>query len=557
MIRTSTFKPWLFWLALLILLVGETQLKAQTIHNPPQIICVGSERPYQVDWQDPVGGLDGTPGSTYDWSVITAGFVGTITTNQSPGGFNNRIIVNWGATPPGTYILQVIETNNGCPGLPVTLTIILEEEVTPTFNPIGPLCQNNTPPSLPNSSIEGITGTWSPVSINTSTAGTFDFVFTPDPGQCALPTTISITIDPEQTPLFDPIGPLCQNSTAPTLPGTSTNGITGTWDGAISTTTPGDFIFTFTPNDPSQCSFPISITVAITPEVTPLFNSIGPLCQNSTAPALPGISTNGITGSWDGTISTANAGDFTFTFTPDDPAQCAVTATLTVTIDPQLTPTFAQIGPLCQNSSAPALPDTSINGVPGTWSPATINTANIGTTTYTFTPDAGECAVPTTMDITIEEQVTPTFNTFGPYCQNATPDALPSTSNNGITGSWSGAISTGTPGSFDFTFTPDDPDQCGTPTTITVVVNELPTITVSDETICTGDSVDLTANGANTYAWSPDTGLSSTTGATVTASPTSTTTYTVTGTDVNNCQNSADVTVTVNPLPTTSPIFHD
>ena len=37
------------------------------------------------------------------------------------------------------------------------------------------------------------------------------------------------------------------------------------------------------------------------------------------------------------------------------------------------------------------LPTSSNNGITGTWSPATINTATVGTTTYTFTPAAGQC----------------------------------------------------------------------------------------------------------------------------------------------------------------------
>jgi hypothetical protein len=58
---------------------------------------------------------------------------------------------------------------------------------------------------------------------------------------------------------------------------------------------------------------------------------------------------------------------------------------LNVVITTQVTPTFTQIGPLCQNSTAPALPLTSNNNITGTWSPATINTSTAGTTTYTFT----------------------------------------------------------------------------------------------------------------------------------------------------------------------------
>jgi hypothetical protein len=90
-----------------------------------------------------------------------------------------------------------------------------------------------------------------------------------------------------------------------------------------------------------------------------------------------------------------------------------------------------------------------------------------------------------------------------------------------------------------------------------VLINPLPIITVNDETICEGETATLTANGADTYVWSPPAGLSATTGSSVDANPTSTQVYTVTGTDLNGCENSANSTVTVTPLPSTSPIFHD
>ena len=49
--------------------------------------------------------------------------------------------------------------------------------------------------------------------------------------------------------------------------------------------------------------------------------------------------------------------------------------------------------------------------------------------------------------------------------------------------------------------------------------------------------------------WSPATGLSSTTGTTVTASPSTSTVYTVTGTGANGCTNTATAAVAVNALP--------
>ncbi|MEZ5172299.1 MAG: hypothetical protein R2850_01990 [Bacteroidia bacterium] len=98
---------------------------------------------------------------------------------------------------------------------------------------------------------------------------------------------------------------------------------------------------------------------------------------------------------------------------------------------------------------------------------------------------------------------------------------------------------------------------CDSVITTNLTVNPLPTITVSDATICEGETTTLTASGADTYTWSPATGLSATTGDTVDANPVATTTYTVTGTDANGCENTGTGTVTVNPLPVTSPIFHD
>lgn len=68
-------------------------------------------------------------------------------------------------------------------------------------------------------------------------------------------------------------------------------------------------------------------------------------------------------------------------------------------------------------------------------------------------------------------------------------------------------------------------------------------------TICPGQSVTLTAAGSNNYVWSPSTGLNTTSGATVIATPTATTTYTVSN-STNICETPKSITVVVSPLPT-------
>lgn len=73
-------------------------------------------------------------------------------------------------------------------------------------------------------------------------------------------------------------------------------------------------------------------------------------------------------------------------------------------------------------------------------------------------------------------------------------------------------------------------------------------VTPSAVAICKGKSTVLTASGdAGSYTWSPATGLNVTTGAVVTAKPSGTTTYTVSG-DGGSC--TATATVTVNSKPT-------
>lgn len=48
---------------------------------------------------------------------------------------------------------------------------------------------------------------------------------------------------------------------------------------------------------------------------------------------------------------------------------------------------FDELETICQNSIPPVLPNTSLNGVSGTWEPEVINTATSGVTTYWFIPN--------------------------------------------------------------------------------------------------------------------------------------------------------------------------
>ena len=145
-----------------------------------------------------------------------------------------------------------------------------------------------------------------------------------------------------------------------------------------------------------------AMNIVVTAPITPTFTQIGPLCQNSTGAVLPTTSLNNISGLWSpAAINTSTPNTTTYTFTPV--GGCATPVTMNIVITAPITPTFTQIGPLCQNSTDhPVLPITSNNGINGTWSPAAINTSTVGTTIYVFTPVAGQCAAPVIIDIVIE-----------------------------------------------------------------------------------------------------------------------------------------------------------
>jgi gliding motility-associated-like protein len=90
---------------------------------------------------------------------------------------------------------------------------------------------------------------------------------------------------------------------------------------------------------------------------------------------------------------------------------------------------------------------------------------------------------------------------------------------------------------------------CDSVVTVTLTVDPAINITLSDDVeICSGSSTILEASGAEFYLWAPALGLSDSTGASVTASPTVTTNYVVYA-NTGLCSDIDTVSVTVLPVP--------
>jgi gliding motility-associated-like protein len=438
----------------------------------------------------------------------------------------------------GTFT-KVCTSSKGCDST-VTINLTVNQSTTPTFTQLGPYCVGATPGTLPTTSNNGITGTWNPSTVSTASQGTIVYTFTPTAGLCATTATMSVSVNSVTTPTFTQLGPYCVGATPGTLPTTSNNGITGTWNpSTVSTASQGTVVYTFTPTQ-GLCATTATMSVTVNQNIVPTFTQLGPYCVGATPGTLPTTSNNGITGTWNpSTVSTASQGTVVYTFTPTA-GLCATTATMSVTVNQNIVPTFTQLGPYCVGATPGTLPTTSNNGITGTWNPSTVSTASQGTVVYTFTPTAGLCATTATMSVTVNQNIVPTFTQLGPYCVGATPGTLPTTSNNGITGTWNpSTVSTASQGTIVYTFTPTA-GLCATTATMSVTVNQniVPTFTQLGP-YCVGatpGTLPTTSNNGITGTWNPST---------VSIASQGTVVYTFTPT-AGLCATTATMSVTVN-----------
>jgi gliding motility-associated-like protein len=290
----------------------------------------------------------------------------------------------------GNYIFT--PNANQCAS-PITLVVTITNNIVPDFATSLILCNGTTAPPLNTTSPNGIVGTWNPSTISNTLGG--NYIFTPNANQCASPITLVVTITDNIVPDFATSLTLCSGTTAPALNTTSPNGIVGIWNpSTISNTLSGNYIFT--PNA-NQCASPITLVVTITDNIVPDFATSLTLCTGTSAPALNTTSPNGIVGTWNpSTISNILGGNYTFTPIAN---QCASSIMLVVTITNTIVPDFDTTLTLCTGTSAPALNTTSPNGIVGTWNPSTIN--NISGGNYIFTPNPNQCALPMTLNVTI------------------------------------------------------------------------------------------------------------------------------------------------------------
>jgi hypothetical protein len=255
---------------------------------------------------------------------------------------------------------------------------------------------------------------------------------------------------------------------------------------------------------------------------------------------------------WSTTASTASisvtpATSTTYIVTVTDGNGCTDTAQFAVNVNALPVVTFSGNDTICIGDTTVI---TAAGGTGYIWSSgATTAAASLSpavTTTYTVTvTDANTCENTGSIPVTVNPLPVVTFSGNDTICEGSSTTI---TAGTGTGFAWSSgdltAAATLSPVvTTTYSVTVTDGNSCENSDSIEIVVNPLPTVSITGvDTICSGQSTTLTANGALTYLWS-----TSATTASVTVTPTASGPISVAGTDVNGCINNDTLVVTVTP----------
>ncbi len=444
----------------------------------------------------------------------------------------------------------------------------------PAITPVGPFCISSGTTQLIAADMGG---TWSGPGVsasgvfNPAAAGlgthTINYSVGVAPCNAASSTTITVNSATVTPPAAQTI---CSGGSA-TL--TASGAGTYTWSpptglsattGATVTASPATTTTYTVTGNTAGCTSNGTVTVTVAP-LTVGVSANTSICSGGSAPLSATGATNytwspatGLSATTGASVTANPTTTTTYTVTGTT-GSCSSSANVTVTVTP-INVTVSPSTSICNGASTPL---TAGGATTYSWSPPTGLSASTGanvtaspttTTTYTVTGTSGACTSTGTVTVT----VTPLALTVSPNASICNGGSTPLTATGATNYSWSpatglsattGANVTANPSTTTTYTVSGTSGSCTSSLPVTITVTPI-VVTVSPSTsICNGASTILDAGGATNYSWSPSTGLSSATGATVTANPAVTTTYTVTGSS-GTCTNTATMTVTVNPIPT-------
>jgi hypothetical protein len=258
--------------------------------------------------------------------------------------------------------------------------------------------------------------------------------------------------------------------------------------------------------------------------------------------------TGGITNATSFTLNTSNA----YSVTGTDANGCQSTSVESITVNalPVLTIVSSPTDAVVCNGSPLVLTASGANTY--TWTGNAVNGSSFVPSTssvYTVTAtDNNGCENATTQVVTVNNLPTISVSGSSVVCLGQTTSLTVSGANSYLwsTGSINATVNVTPSSNTTYTVVGTDANGCEDTKIKSIAINPLPTITLSGNMlICDGETVTITASGASTYSWS-----NGITNANLILSPIFGANYSVIGTDLNSCKNSALTSFTINPSPT-------
>jgi len=488
---------------------------------------------------------------------------------------------------PGTYtVTLIVSSSQGCKDTVVkTITILAPPNVSAGNN--VSICQGNTTP-VQLQATGAVSYTWTPSTglsctgcanpqANPTATTTYTVIGTGTNG-CLDTAQVTVTVNPLPVIQKGPDPTICLGSSiqlavggAATYTWTPATGLSCTSCPNPSASPATNTTYTVTGISAAGCSGSAQITVNVNPipNVTATATTYT-MCAGGSSQ----LQASGATSyNWSPAtgLSCTNCANPTATPTTTTTyivngvsgAGCNDTAVVTITVNPLPNVVVPNLS-ICLGNPGQL---QATGAASYSWTPATglscTNCANptanpATTTTYTITgTSAAGCVSTGQTTVTVN---TPPVITTGANQTTCLGTAVTLQVNGATSYNWSPATGlsctncpnpAATPGATTtYTVVGIDANGCKDTAQTTVIINPLPVVDAGpDRSICILGSTQLQATGANTYSWTPAATLSCSTCANPVASPTSATTYTVTGTDLNGCSNTDDVTVSMFPQP--------